>query len=854
MASSIQLLRSNNAQERPFPGNLLDGQPAINTNSQEPGLFFKANDGTVIKIGPAAITSDGNPPNAGAVGQPGNTVGELWLDKSLSIPVLKVYDGVQWVDAGSGGGVSPGIVTLQRWIKTATGGEVSISGQDDTGQTLSYTAGIEEVFLNGVLLTRGVDYSALTGTSITALTPLLQGDVITVLGWTPFNVLDEIDGANLIDGTVTNQKLAVGSISSSNIINETIVDADISPVAAVQSTKLSFTANGAGAVPRSVSARLNDVINVKDFGAVGNITTDDTAAIQAAINSVPTTGKEGLTAIFFPTGEYRITASLTVVSRSVVFIGEGPMASIIRPQASVEYALDIDTAGTPLKITAVLNLGIREIGASPNTTLIRSKNCADTIFNNLFLICSGRLIDHGPNNNIATWSQIRGEAYGGMEAIRFRSGGGTLSNMLIRKYDLSGYIGPTFWWQGSPLSTSLEVTNCSIGGTGALYRIPIQSISSTLTTFTVTTTENHGFEPGDWAVVRSNTSAYLGTWIVKTATPTTVTVESDVNYGPETPTEAYLETPRACLYVDSTLGPINETGWTNIIFEGIDSLGTAGQIGSVAVWLDGRKSTGTPFGSNVYGHRYSDCYFDVGQTAVLAQGLYVAGDTPIVSGIRIADSQIVASKVGIYMSNCAGMQIIGNTIMPVDRSKGGPNDPNNSAAIWANGLLGRVKGLQIESNTIGRQSDWRTDVISFRNFDYGLKLDGPSQDTYVIGNHIYGGVEATKFEGTAGATTLNADTRLVFANNMLANGAGESSSTRIPTIASASTITLGPNDIYKISGTTTVTTMNGGWIGRMVQLITTSALTFSGASFNNSKTTVAGELVTAVFDGSKWSL
>jgi hypothetical protein len=68
MASSIQLLRSNNPNERPFPGNLLDGQPAINTNAEEPGLFFKATDGSIVKIGPAAITSDGNPPNTGGTG------------------------------------------------------------------------------------------------------------------------------------------------------------------------------------------------------------------------------------------------------------------------------------------------------------------------------------------------------------------------------------------------------------------------------------------------------------------------------------------------------------------------------------------------------------------------------------------------------------------------------------------------------------------------------------------------------------------------------------------------------------------------------------------------------------------
>ena len=97
MASSIQLLRSTNAQERPFPGNLLEGQPAINLNSEEPGLFFKVTDGSMVKIGPVAITSDGSPPNNDPAGLAGNCVGELWLDKSLSPPRLKVFDGATWI-------------------------------------------------------------------------------------------------------------------------------------------------------------------------------------------------------------------------------------------------------------------------------------------------------------------------------------------------------------------------------------------------------------------------------------------------------------------------------------------------------------------------------------------------------------------------------------------------------------------------------------------------------------------------------------------------------------------------------------------------------------------------------------
>ena len=86
-----------------------------------------------------------------------------------------------WIDSNDD---VPGIDTSQflRWRKTAVGGETSVSGTDDNGLTLQYTANYEQVYLNGVLLVRGQDYTATNGTSITGLTALAANDVVEVFG------------------------------------------------------------------------------------------------------------------------------------------------------------------------------------------------------------------------------------------------------------------------------------------------------------------------------------------------------------------------------------------------------------------------------------------------------------------------------------------------------------------------------------------------------------------------------------------------------------------------------------------------------------------------------------------------
>jgi hypothetical protein len=82
-----------------------------------------------------------------------------------------------------------------------------------------------------------------------------------------------------------------------------------------------FIQVGTGAVQRTVESKLQETVSVKDFGAVGNGTVDDRAAIQKAID----TGKQ----VYLPKGNYLIKGTLKVSNSSVVLRGDGRGQTVI---------------------------------------------------------------------------------------------------------------------------------------------------------------------------------------------------------------------------------------------------------------------------------------------------------------------------------------------------------------------------------------------------------------------------------------------------------------------------------------------------------------------------------------------
>jgi hypothetical protein len=99
---------------------------------------------------------------------------------------------------------------------------------------------------------------------------------------------------------------------------------------------INYIQSGTGAITRSVGAKLRDTVSVKDFGAVGDGVTDDTVAIQNAIDAGATSGKR----LYFPRGTYIVSDAnadnaCLVVQYPIQILGDGPFYTAIKPAAGV---------------------------------------------------------------------------------------------------------------------------------------------------------------------------------------------------------------------------------------------------------------------------------------------------------------------------------------------------------------------------------------------------------------------------------------------------------------------------------------------------------------------------------------
>ena len=111
-------------------------------------------------------------------------------------------------------GKTPSQATRSRFYYTATGGETSLSGADDNGNTLVFSDGnYVDVMLNGVTLVAGTDYNTTTANTIGGLTALTASDIVEIVVYDTFSVFGgDVKG----DFTITNGQLSVTDITAND--------------------------------------------------------------------------------------------------------------------------------------------------------------------------------------------------------------------------------------------------------------------------------------------------------------------------------------------------------------------------------------------------------------------------------------------------------------------------------------------------------------------------------------------------------------------------------------------------------------------------------------------------------------
>ena len=143
-------------------------------------------------------------------------VGDLYFDTTTQS--MKVYSSSGWIPAGSS--VNG---TSARFVYTATSGQTTFTGADDNANTLAYDAGFLDVYLNGVKLLNGTDFTATSGTSIVLTVAASTSDVLDIVAYGTFQLANfsindatDVSTGGVTDGQVLTYNASAGTFQPGN--------------------------------------------------------------------------------------------------------------------------------------------------------------------------------------------------------------------------------------------------------------------------------------------------------------------------------------------------------------------------------------------------------------------------------------------------------------------------------------------------------------------------------------------------------------------------------------------------------------------------------------------------------------
>ncbi len=223
--------------------------------------------------------------------------------------------------------------------------------------------------------------------------------------------------------------------------------------------------------------------DVRAWGAKGDSTTDDTAAIQNAINYMSTNFDGGI--VFFSPGSYKVTSTLTV-NKGIILMGSGRRTTAISSAGADITVLNVGvapfTGNDGIGIEKLFILGNATTSSTSAVVVINAnvsgymRDCQ--ILGGKFAIYTGGVDFTYDNNDVAS----RGTSSGG--ANIFSYGGGWYIRMKIDNITAVTY-GFFQGWNGSTAAAENHFMQSDFTGpwTNAAIRIDDQGHNSNITIF-----------------------------------------------------------------------------------------------------------------------------------------------------------------------------------------------------------------------------------------------------------------------------------------------------------------------------------------------------------------------------------
>jgi hypothetical protein len=303
MPSIRQSIRSSTASKRPTSA-IADGQIALNTASGTPGIFFKDNANNIIKAGPAHYGASAPNSSPAVGGSTGNSIGEAWLDSSLTPAGWKIWNGSAWVNATPlSSDTVQGLVELATNAETQAGVDAAravtaASLQSKVSDSISTTSASGIASSTAVKTAYDLANAALpksggivTGNLEIGSTGSFTFEGSTADGFeTTLAVVDPTADRTITFPNTTGTVVTTGdtgTVTSTMILDGTILNADINASAAIVDTKLATIATAlkvSNSATTAASANTASAIVARD--ASGNFTAGTiTAALTGAASS-----------------------------------------------------------------------------------------------------------------------------------------------------------------------------------------------------------------------------------------------------------------------------------------------------------------------------------------------------------------------------------------------------------------------------------------------------------------------------------------------------------------------------------------------------------------------------------------